>query len=164
MLSVNPDLYAWEVKEILQQTADKIGDKSDYINGHSLIFGHGRINAFEAVKEAQKRKSSVQIPKNKTTSGTRKRTRNKIDLNPPVIENGKWIIQLGVFSKESSAERFGKELVRKHSIRILIDEVKGQGRSLFRVSSQKFETKETAKIFLTALDQKGINGFIKKLD
>ena len=164
MLSVNPDLYAWEVKEILQQTADKIGDKSDYINGHSLIFGHGRVNALKAVKEAQRRKSSAQKPKDKTTTNTRTKTKTKIDLNPPVIENGKWIIQLGVFSKASSAERFGKELVRKHSIRILVDEVKGQGRTLYRVSSQKFETKETAKIFLTALDQKGINGFIKKLD
>lgn len=166
MLSVNPDLYAWEVKEILQQTADKVGNKSDYINGHSLIFGYGRINALNAVKEAARRKSNKQKSKQESNLSNKipSRPKNEIKLNPPVIETGKWIIQLGVFSRESSAERFAKELISKHSIRILIDPVKGQGRTLYRVSSQRFETKETAKIFLTALDQKGINGFIKKLD
>ena len=102
--------------------------------------------------------------KNKTTPVKPIKVKNQIDLNPPVIENGNWIIQLCVFSKQKSAERFSRELIKKHSIRILIDPVKGQERTLYRVSSQKFETKETAKIFLSALDQKGINGFIKKLD
>ncbi|MDG1297622.1 MAG: S8 family serine peptidase [Saprospiraceae bacterium] len=165
ILSVNPELYAWEVKEILQNTADKVGDHKDYINGHSLIFGHGRINALKAVKEAQRRRD---LSKSKTQSKTNPikptKVKNQIELNPPVIENGNWIIQLGVFSKQKSAERFSKELIKKHSIRILIDPVKGQERTLYRVSSQKFETRETAKIFLNALDQKGINGFIKKLD
>ena len=165
ILSVNPELYAWEVKEILQNTADKVGDHKDYINGHSLIFGHGRINALKAVKEAQRRRD---LSKSKTQSKTNPikptKVKNQIELNPPVIENGNWIIQLGVFSKQKSAERFSKELIKKHSIRILINPVKGQERTLYRVSSQKFETRETAKIFLNALDQKGINGFIKKLD
>jgi hypothetical protein len=165
ILSVNPELYAWEVKEILQNTADKVGDHKDYINGHSLIFGYGRINALKAVKEAQRRRD---LSKRKTTNKTNPvkpiKIKNQIELNPPVIENGNWIIQLGVFSKQKSAERFSKELIKKHSIRILVDAVKGQERTLYRVSSQKFETKETAKIFLSALDQKGINGFIKKLE
>ncbi|MEM9903662.1 MAG: S8 family serine peptidase [Cyanobacteria bacterium P01_D01_bin.44] len=66
MLSANPDLEAWEVKKILQDTADKIVDnKSDPqlgVNygtydskGHSLWFGYGKVNAHKAVKTAQER-------------------------------------------------------------------------------------------------------------
>jgi subtilisin family serine protease len=58
MLSANPNLTAKEVKEILQSTADKIGDASEYKNGHSRKFGYGRVNADRAVAEALRRKDS----------------------------------------------------------------------------------------------------------
>ena len=69
ILSVNPELNAPEVKDILQQTADKIVDLTadpqlglqmgtyDH-NGHSQWFGYGKVNAFQAVKAAQQ---SLQI-------------------------------------------------------------------------------------------------------
>ena len=64
MISVNPQLTAQEIKEILKQTADKIVDNEpnslnslnggDYnANGHSEWFGYGKINAFKAVQMAQ---------------------------------------------------------------------------------------------------------------
>ena len=63
MLSVNPDLTAGEVKQLLQSTADKIIDKEPDPqlgqsygtydrNGHSFWFGYGKVNAYEAVKGA----------------------------------------------------------------------------------------------------------------
>jgi subtilisin family serine protease len=53
MLSVNPDLTVWQVREILKRTADKIGDKNSYNSaGFSHIFGYGRVNALKAVKAA----------------------------------------------------------------------------------------------------------------
>lgn len=52
ILSANPDLTAKEVKEILKTTSDKIGKSTDYINGHSIYFGYGRINAYKAVQKA----------------------------------------------------------------------------------------------------------------
>ena len=66
VLSVNPDLTASEVREILESTADKIVDDSvdpqlgnafgNYDeNGHSLWFGYGKVNAYKAVLEAQRR-------------------------------------------------------------------------------------------------------------
>ncbi|MGD1858788.1 MAG: S8 family serine peptidase [Leptolyngbyaceae cyanobacterium] len=66
MLSANPTLTAREVKQILQQTADKIIDNGAdpqlgtrygaYDNqGHSQWFGYGRVNASRAVKEARRR-------------------------------------------------------------------------------------------------------------
>ncbi|MGC1308783.1 MAG: S8 family serine peptidase [Phormidesmis sp.] len=65
MLSVNPDLSASEVKKLLQLTTDKIIDTSpdpqlglSYgtydSKGHAFWFGHGKVNAYKAVKAAQK--------------------------------------------------------------------------------------------------------------
>ncbi|MEM7795235.1 MAG: S8 family serine peptidase, partial [Cyanobacteria bacterium P01_C01_bin.118] len=66
MLSANPELRAADVKQILQDTADKIEDKNpdpqlgltygQYDErGHSRWFGHGKVNAYRAVKTAQTR-------------------------------------------------------------------------------------------------------------
>ncbi len=66
ILSANPELEAGEVKQILQDTADKIEDTARdpqlglaygrYDNrGHSLWFGYGKVNAYKAVKAARDR-------------------------------------------------------------------------------------------------------------
>lgn len=53
MLSVNPSLTSAQVKKILEDTADKIPSSNVYTNGHSIYFGHGRINALKAVQKAK---------------------------------------------------------------------------------------------------------------
>lgn len=69
VLSVNPDLTASEVKRILEETADKIVDpdsdpqlgfrKGTYdASGHSEWFGYGKVNAYQAVKAAQRKLSA----------------------------------------------------------------------------------------------------------
>ncbi|MEB3288475.1 MAG: S8 family serine peptidase [Leptolyngbya sp.] len=66
MLSVNPNLTAQEVREILQTTADKIIDPNPDPQlglrygtydgrGHSQWFGYGKVNALAAVQAAQSR-------------------------------------------------------------------------------------------------------------
>ncbi len=66
ILSVNPNLTAQQVREILQTTADKIVDRTadpqlglQYgtynASGHSQWFGYGKVNAAAAVREAQRR-------------------------------------------------------------------------------------------------------------
>ncbi len=47
MLSANPDLFPWEVKEILKKTAEDIGSP-----GFDFQSGHGFVNAYDAVTEA----------------------------------------------------------------------------------------------------------------
>ena len=59
VLSVNPDLTAKDVIEILENTADKIGN-IPYTNGRNDHYGYGRVNAYKAVLEAKKRRDSVQ--------------------------------------------------------------------------------------------------------
>lgn len=52
VLSVNPDLTWQEVRDILQSTADKIGEVEYDQNGHHDEFGYGRVNAERAVAVA----------------------------------------------------------------------------------------------------------------
>lgn len=58
MLSVNPDLTAKQVKQILKDTADKIDKANGQYNakGHSPYYGYGRVNAYKAVKRAKEMK------------------------------------------------------------------------------------------------------------
>jgi subtilisin family serine protease len=49
LLSLKPALTGREVRDLLAQTADKIGSGYD-ANGHSKEFGHGRINAGNAIQ------------------------------------------------------------------------------------------------------------------
>jgi subtilisin family serine protease len=69
VLSANPELSAAQVKEILQDTADKIVDANPDIvsgvnrgqyddRGHSDWFGFGKVNAAQAVAEARRRTNS----------------------------------------------------------------------------------------------------------
>jgi len=61
VLSANSSLTALEVRALIQRTADKdlslvthtpVNEAGDFINGFSLWFGHGKINAARAVTEA----------------------------------------------------------------------------------------------------------------
>ena len=53
LLSVNPELTSAEVKRIIVDSADQIDQANgQYVNGHSPLYGHGRINAFRAVQMA----------------------------------------------------------------------------------------------------------------
>ncbi|MBM0743808.1 S8 family serine peptidase [Phormidium sp. CLA17] len=67
VLSANPDLTAMEVKQVLQQTADKIVDpnpdpqfgfrKGTYeVGGRCDWFGYGKVNAFKATQAAVQRR------------------------------------------------------------------------------------------------------------
>ncbi|MFP4298874.1 MAG: S8 family serine peptidase [Spirulinaceae cyanobacterium] len=71
ILSINPDLTAQEVRQILQQSTDKIIDThadpqlglqmGTYDqNNHSQWFGYGKVNAFKAVQMAQNQRQITQ--------------------------------------------------------------------------------------------------------
>jgi len=50
LLSVNTNLTAVEVRDIMRRTCDKIGGVT-YDGGTNLFYGHGRINAYRALAE-----------------------------------------------------------------------------------------------------------------
>lgn len=71
ILSSNPNLTALQVKQILQQTADKdlkiesatpVNEPGDFVGGFSLWFGHGKVNAFNAVRAAVPTGTTVDLP------------------------------------------------------------------------------------------------------
>jgi len=54
MLSKNPELTWDQVRKYMQQSTDKIDQaNANYVNGYSLQYGYGRINANEALKLSQ---------------------------------------------------------------------------------------------------------------
>ncbi|NEO39380.1 MAG: S8 family serine peptidase [Moorea sp. SIOASIH] len=93
VLSVNPDLTAGEVKQILEQSADKIVDPNPDpqlnrrlgtydTNGHSQWFGYGKVNAFKAVKAAQEKSQERSSASKKVIEGINDRSVNIPDNNP----------------------------------------------------------------------------------
>ena len=85
IISANPELNADDVRQIMIATTDKITDDNsdpqlghsfgDYDeNGHSLWFGYGKINAFNALSEAVSRKNK--------TSQTVKKSNQQILIIP----------------------------------------------------------------------------------
>jgi subtilisin-like proprotein convertase family protein len=72
VISANPRLTAKEVREVLESTSDRIIDPdpdpqlglehgSYDEKGHSLWFGHGKVNAFRAVTEAVRRHATEPV-------------------------------------------------------------------------------------------------------
>ncbi len=63
ILSVNSELTSAEVKNIMMETADEIdADNGQYVEGHSTLYGHGRINAHKAVALAVGDSSEERLP------------------------------------------------------------------------------------------------------
>lgn len=74
MLSVNPNLMARAVKQILQDTADRVANseppaKSESstsgiydAQGYSRCFGYGRVNALKAVEAARQQIGPLELP------------------------------------------------------------------------------------------------------
>jgi subtilisin-like proprotein convertase family protein len=94
VLSANPELTATEVRDILEQTADKIEDNSTDpqlglqlgtydSNGHSEWFGYGKVNAFKAVTEAIRRLENGQSDTEEETINTSSKPELTIPDNDP---------------------------------------------------------------------------------
>jgi hypothetical protein len=69
VLSVHSGLDRWELKELLEETAEKIGGGYNAL-GHSLEMGYGRVDAGRAVEEAARRVSAFLASSEKAYSTT----------------------------------------------------------------------------------------------
>jgi subtilisin family serine protease len=70
MLTANPNLTLADIKNILRQSADRIGSPGEYdAGGHSDYYGYGRVNALRAVQMAAAMRSgtSTSIPTTPTS-------------------------------------------------------------------------------------------------
>lgn len=167
MLSANPKLAAKEVKEILQSTADKIGDASEYKNGHSRKFGYGRVNADRAVAEALRRKDS-----NTGTSTTPPTT----TVTPQVVSgqglfrfsverqaSQGFSVQLGVFADYGNVLIQAEKMERLFSQPVLVNISQLNGKTVYKVLVGVFDKSADAGTLQKAMKTAGVDGFVKDL-
>ncbi len=163
MLSANPNLTAKEVKEILQQTADKIGEPSEYKNGHSRKFGYGRVNADKAVAEAIRRRDAASKP-------------NVTEVATPVIsgqglfrfsvkkqEPQGFSVQTGVYADYGNVLIAAEKLERQFSQPIVVNINQLAGKTVYKVLVGAFDKNTDASTLQKAMKAAGVDGFVKDL-
>lgn len=167
LLSANPNLTAKEVKQILQQTADKIGDPSEYKNGHSRKFGYGRVNADKAVAEALRRKdvsSGTQTPQPAT------------EVTPPVVSgqglfrfsverqpSSGFSVQTGVYADYGNVLIAAEKLQKQFNQPIIVGINQLGGKTVYKVLVGAFEKNADASNLQKKMATAGVNGFVKDL-
>lgn len=70
VLSANPDLTAAEVRQIIRDSAREIGSDEPYPDGHLPRYGHGCVNADEAVGLALASRAEMLIARAQAPTGT----------------------------------------------------------------------------------------------
>ncbi|MEM1219099.1 MAG: S8 family serine peptidase [Bacteroidota bacterium] len=188
MLSANPDLRAREVKEILQQTADKIGNPWEYSQGHSTKYGYGRVNADRAVAEAIRRRESSRpfVQPNPTPSPTP--TPSPSPTPTPVTNTGNSGVQTGVSSgkglfrfsvRRQGASGFGvqigafgsygnvlvqaEKIERLFGVPVVVQITESGGRTVYKIVAGSFAAKSEADNLFSRMRSQGYNGFVRNL-
>lgn len=162
ILSANPNLTAKEVKDILKETADKIGRPSDYIDGHSSKYGHGRVNADKAVAEALRRKdlgNSDNFDANVATVSSQGLYRFSAQNQPA---KG-WGVQIGAFADYGNVliQTARMENLFEAPVVVSINEV--DGRTVYKMVIGAFDDVDDARRLERAMESKGIKGFLRNL-
>ena len=173
LLSANSNLTAREVKQILIQTADKVGSPSEYFNGHSTRYGYGRINAARAVQEALNRAGKPTQPT--TTPTTTPTTPSSQPGSAPIgtglfrygtnarVANKGFAVQIGSFSQWVNVKNIAPGLESKYKQPILIHVVGSGSSTIYRVLGGQFTTLSEANKLLNTMKASGIKGFVKDL-
>ena len=166
MLSANPGLTAKEVKQILQNTADKIGSPSEYTNGHSRKYGYGRVNADKAVAEAMRRKdgtSSTVVNKptevESNISAGQGLFRFAVERQQP---NG-FGVQMGVFAEYGNVLIATEKLQKMFAKPIVVNINELNGKTVYKVIVGVFSSRKDADLLLKDMKKAGIDGFVKDL-
>ena len=168
MLSVNPDLTAREVKQILKETADKIGSPRDYIDGHSVLYGYGRVNADKAVAEALRRRSQgSQAPPPVTTVSSEPASPPPSGFFKVEATEDKpkgWGVQIGAFSDYNNVLALSERIKRLFGVNILISPAVSAGKTIYKVIAGSFDHSPEAISLQEKMQKSGINGFVRNLE
>jgi subtilisin family serine protease len=175
ILSANPNLTAREVKQILCQTADKIGSPSEYVNGKSLKYGYGRVNAYRAVQEALRR-AGKSAPSGTTTTKPTSPTGSQTTANSP-LANGFWrlsnraaanrkgfSVQAGSFNQWSNAQSIGASLETRFKQPVFVH-VSGNSPTtmIYRLLVGQFNTLADANKLVATMKANGVSGLARDL-
>jgi septal ring-binding cell division protein DamX len=163
MLSANPELTAAEVKEILQQTADKIGSAAAYYQGHSRKYGYGRVNAQRAVDEAIRRRE-LQGSTGTLGSGTTGTSNSglfEVEVSD-TVQTG-WGVQVGAYSNYGNVMQLVGELKQRYRQPVYVASVNRGGRTLYLVIVGAFARINEAQLLQRQLKAEFSGAFIKNL-
>lgn len=162
MLSANPDLTAKQVKDILCQTADKVGDPSEYVNGHSVKYGYGRVNADKAVAEAIRLKDIDAEPVEVVDTHVKKGRgifRFTVEDQPP---NG-FGIQIGAFAEYGNVLIQAEKLQAQFNAPVIVSINELNGKTVYKMVLGVFDSKSEARTLLNRMKDKGVSGFIRAI-
>ncbi|NJL76699.1 MAG: S8 family serine peptidase [Saprospiraceae bacterium] len=159
MLSVNPDLTAKAVKSILEQTADKIGSPSEYVNGHSPKYGYGRVNADRAVAEAMRRRDANTALFDTGTS----KGQGLFRFNVERQASQGWGIQIGAFADYANVLIQAERLQRQFNAPIIVNINEIEGKTVYKMVVGAFASVEDAKQLGQRMEAAGIKGFARNL-
>ena len=164
MLSANPDLTAREVKDILKKTADRIGNSSDYWNGHSRKYGYGRINADKAVAEALRRRDRTTPPvvdtkvEEEVTSGN-----GLFNIKVETKPTKGWGVQVGVYGNYGNVLVQVEKLEKQFREPVNVNIVESNGRTLYKIIVGAYDNIDDARRLHARIKAAGISGFVKDL-
>ncbi|MCB0625145.1 MAG: S8 family serine peptidase, partial [Saprospiraceae bacterium] len=163
LLSVNPDLTAREVKEILQSTADKIGQPWEYVNGHSEKYGYGRVNADRAVAEAMRRRETRTPPRVDEVTTTIQSGQGLFRFSVSKQAPHGWGVQIGVFAEYGNVLEQAEKLERQFGAPVVVSILESGGKTVYKVILGAYSNREEARSLLQRLNQAGIEGFLRGL-
>jgi subtilisin family serine protease len=183
ILSANPNLTAREVKQILCQTADKIGSPSEYVNGQSVKYGFGRVNAARAVQEAFNRagkapvvKPTTTTPTTTTPTSTPSSTSTSLPSSPPAgnglfkfmsstkVASKGFAVQAGSFNQWVNVKSTAATIETKFKQPTYVHIVgSGTSTTIYRVLVGQFSTLAEANKLLGVMKANGVAGFVKDL-
>jgi len=161
ILSANPDLTAKEVKDILQNTADKIGSPSEYSNGHSVKYGYGRVNADRAVAEALRRKETVAPPVEVKETVSNGQGLFQFDVKKQAASG--YGIQIGAFYEYGNVLIQVEKLQRQFGEKIIVSINELKGRTVYKVVVGAFDSKSQAQSLQKRMKNDGQDGFLRNL-
>ncbi len=165
ILSANPDLTAKEVKQILQQTADKIGNPAEYdAKGHSLKYGYGRVNADKAVAEAIRLRDANKqpaVPSEVTPGITSGRGLFRFNVQRQPAQG--WGVQIGVFYEYGNVLIQVEKLQNQFGQPVIVEISELDGKTAYKVIVGVFADAGGAQTLQQRMLTAGVKGFIKNL-
>lgn len=161
ILSANPDLTAKEVKDILQNTADKIGSPSEYRNGHSVKYGYGRVNAGRAVAEALRRKETAAPPKEVENTVSNGQGLFLFDVQKQTPSG--YGVQIGAFYEYGNVLIQVEKLRRKFGEKTVVSINELKGKTVYKVVVGAYSSKSQAQQLQKRMKAAGQGGFLRNL-
>lgn len=165
ILSANPDLTAKEVKQILQQTADKIGNPAEYdAKGHSVKYGYGRVNADKAVAEAIRRRDANKQPvppSTVTPSVTSGRGLFRFSVQRQPAQG--WGVQVGVYYEYGNVLIQAEKLQNQFGQPVIVDISELDGKTAYKIIVGVFADAGGAQTLQQRMLTAGVKGFPRNL-